>query len=34
MEQKSDRLSRSAPLEKDNDSKQRLVKKLNDVNSF
>ena len=33
MEQKTDRLYPSAPLEKD-DLEQRLEKKLNDVNSF
>ena len=34
MEQKTDRLYPSAPLEKDVDLEQRLEKKLNDVNSF
>ena len=33
MEPKTDRLYKSAPLEKD-DLEQRLGKKLNDVNSF
>ena len=34
MEQKSDRLYPTAPLEKDINLEQRLEKKLNDVNSF
>ena len=34
MDQKTDRLYPSAPLEKDIDLEQRLEKKLNDVNSF
>ena len=34
MDQKTDRLYPSAPLEKDIKLEQRLEKKLNDVNSF
>ena len=34
MDAKTDRLYPSAPLEKKFDLEQRLVKKLNDVNSF
>ena len=34
MDQKNVKLYPSAPLEKDIDLKQRLEKKLNDVNSF
>ena len=34
MDQKTDRLYPSAPLEKNIDLEQRLQKKLNDVNSF
>ena len=34
MEQKTDRLYSSVPLEKNIDSERRLEKKLNDVNSF
>ena len=34
MEQKTDRLYPSIPLEKDDVLEQRLEKKLNDVNSF
>ena len=34
MEQKTDRLYPSAPLEKNNDLEQRFEKKLNDAKSF
>ena len=34
MDQRSDRLYPSAPLEKNIDVEQRLEKKINDVNSF